>query len=73
MTPLSLDAQMDGLLAVLDQTLPVEKQSYYTKKIIAELREVREAGKSIAQHDLNQLKHYYGEDLLSLQRQAVAP
>lgn len=63
-----LDSQMDNLLLAVDQTLPVENQSYYTKKIIAELREVRQMGQSVAQHDVSQLQHYYGQDLLSMQR-----
>ena len=58
------DVHMDCLLDVVDELLPVEKQSYFTKKIIAELREVRGEGKQVAQHDFNQLKHYYGQDLL---------
>lgn len=65
---LNFDEQVDNLLAVADDTLPAEKQSYFTKKIIAELREVRGTGKSVAQHDLNQLQHYYAEDLMAFQR-----
>lgn len=73
MTILSLDDHMDRLLDMVDETLPKDKQSYFTKKIISELRETREAGKSVAQHDVSQLKHYYGQDLLSLQRQQPSP